>query len=88
MVAAASSDIAEELGQVIGAEKPCGLTLNDDAISNYVQKHVAPGDMEFPILLKVYTISGKFDAEHMTPVALTAYCTQMRRIVQHYGFSK
>ena len=42
-----SSDIANDLGSVIAAETPCGMTYDQDAIGRFITERVPATDMAF-----------------------------------------
>jgi hypothetical protein len=83
-----SSDVALNLGSVIGSEEACGLTYDQDAIERFINEHVKASDMSFPSMLNTMTAGTKFQIENMSKSSLTAHCAQVRRIAVKYGFTK
>ncbi len=76
---------AEQLGKMIAYEKKCGISYNQEAIANWLDKNF-PGDMEFSsllagsILLEKYQINGRSSMEN------TITCTIVRRAAKDKGF--
>jgi hypothetical protein len=77
-----------ELGDMLGSETACGLTYDQDAIQNFIVKHVDPNDMGFAPSLLSLTAGTKALIGEMSASSLTAHCTQIRRVAKHYGFIK
>jgi hypothetical protein len=82
-----TTDLANQLGTVIGSEQACGLSYDQDAIQRFINDHVSASDMEFPTMLSTMVDGTKVEIESMSQSALTAHCTQIRRIAKHYGFT-
>jgi hypothetical protein len=82
-----SDELALQLSSVIGSEQACGLTYDQDAIQRFINEHVSASDMSFPGNLNFFTIGTKAGIERMSQSALTAHCTQIRRIAKQYGFT-
>lgn len=83
-----SMQLAHELGSVISAEAPCGLTYDQAAISAFIEKRVRADDMAFSGQLRVQTSGQEFQMKNMSASAKTAHCTQARRVAKSYGFIK
>lgn len=83
-----SNDVANQLGTVLGSEEACGLAYDQKAIEDFVNDHVKPSDMSFPSMLDTMTRGTKYLIQSMSESALTAHCTQIRRIAKHYGFTR
>lgn len=78
--------LATDLGTVLASETACGLEFRQDAIAAFIEKKVADDDMSFPSMLQMMTAGAEMDLEDMSPSALTAHCTQIRRVAKSYGF--
>jgi hypothetical protein len=49
------SQVANQLGTLLGSEKACGLTYNHDAIESFIRERIPPTDLDFPELLQIDT---------------------------------
>jgi hypothetical protein len=87
-VRAEDTNVALELGTVIGSEEACGLTYAQDVIKRFINDHVKATDMSFPSMLNAMTTGTKYQIENMSKSSLTAHCAQVRRIAEKYGFTK
>jgi hypothetical protein len=84
----ASVHAALELGSVLGSETACSLTYDQNAIQNYIVKHVDADDMMFATSLNGETEYAKNSTKEMSASSLTAHCTQIRRVAKQYGFAR
>jgi hypothetical protein len=82
-----SVQVALQLGTIIGSEKACHLKLDQNAIRQCINEHVTDADLSFPATLNTMTGGTEYNIESMSESALTAHCTQIRRLVQRYGLS-
>ena len=81
-----SSQIASQLGNVLASEEPCGLTYDQAAIEAFIDKNVKPSDLDFASELSMMTTGKAYMIKKMTPSALTAHCTQIKRTAKTYKF--
>ncbi|SON55797.1 hypothetical protein HDIA_2256 [Hartmannibacter diazotrophicus] len=80
-----SLDVADRLGEIIGAEDACGLTLDQAAINRYVSNHVAADDLDFVGYLKTSTWTAKEDLSEMGATERSAHCMQVVRSAKAIG---
>lgn len=78
-------EIATSIGNVLASEERCGLAY-EQAIAGFIETSVAYDDLTFPALLSSWTQTAGRQLERMSPSAVTAHCTQIRRIAHGYGF--
>jgi hypothetical protein len=71
-----STEIADNLGNVIASEDFCGLHYNQEAIAAYISKHVRQDDMGFAGMLQLMTAGARVQLNQMSPSAKTAHCAQ------------
>lgn len=79
-------DIAVQLGSVLAAEEPCGLSYDQAAIERFIEQKVPASDMSFPSTLSMTTQGSAYQMKGMSRSALTAQCAQVKRIARAYGF--
>lgn len=84
---AESTTVAEELGGVLAAEQRCGLAYDQDAIAAFIGERVQVDDMQFPRLLNYQVTVAGLHLDQMSESTKTAYCAQIGRIAEHYGFT-
>lgn len=82
-----SMQIASELGNLLSAEQPCGLTFDQTAVSAFIEKNVEADDMSFPGTLRLMTEGAKYKLQEMSKSEMTAYCTQATRLSKAFGFT-
>lgn len=80
--------IAGDLGTVLGSEKVCGLTYDQDAISVWIDNNTDASDMGFAGTLSMMTQGAEFQLRSLSESARTAHCRAVSRTAQHYGFIK
>ena len=86
--AGSSTDIADQLGQVLGSEQGCGLDYDKNAIEHFISEHVDAGDMDFTNSLGLETRVMERQIKQMSQSSLAAHCTQIRRVAKQNGFIK
>ena len=86
--AGSSTDIADQLGQVLGSEKGCALDYDKTAIEHFISEHVDAGDMDFTKSLDAHTWVTEREIKQMSQSSLAAHCTQIRRVAKQNGFIK
>ncbi|MBB4955345.1 hypothetical protein H4S14_003381 [Agrobacterium vitis] len=86
--AADSMALANELGNLLASEGPCGLSYDQAAIEKFINSNVKDDDMRFPGTLSIMTKGAEVQIGNMSPSAKTAHCTQIKRIAKRYAFSK
>lgn len=82
----ASMTAAMNLGSVLAAESFCGLTYDQDAISDWIDANTDPGDMGFASSLSLMTDGAGYELQGMTDSSRTAHCRSIERTARHYGF--
>jgi hypothetical protein len=80
--------LANNLGSVLASEEKCGLSFNQKAIEAFIEKKVSADDMGFASTLNTMTSGSKAQLQRMSQSALTAHCTQIRRVAKSYGFTE
>lgn len=80
--------VANELADVIGSEKWCGLTYDQAAIESFISANVPEDAMGFTSMLQLMIDGGTSEREGMSPSQKTAHCTQIKRVAKHYNFTK
>jgi hypothetical protein len=83
-----SMSLANDLGNVLASEEPCGLKYNQDAITMFIEKKVEDDDMGFPSTLNLMVIGSKAQIDDMNESQKTAHCTQIKRIAKKYNFTE
>jgi hypothetical protein len=83
-----STNIAIQLGNILGSEEPCGLSYDPAAIEAFIEKNVAADDMEFPGTLDMMTRAATRQIKEQGASAKTAHCSQVRRVAKANGFIK
>lgn len=81
-----SMETAMQLGTVIAAEEPCGLSYDQAAIEAFIDKKVKATDLDFASSLEMVTSGQAFQIKKMSKSALTAHCAQIRRAAKAYKF--
>lgn len=81
-------EIATNLGSVLASEQKCGLSYSQPAIEAYIEKNVPADDMDFPSTLSMMTQGSEFQMRDMSQSALTAHCSQIKRVAKSYGFTE
>ncbi len=73
------------LGELIGSEIPCGLHFDQDAIRQYISKHVPASDMGFTANLQSYADATQDEFSSMSQSEKTAQCFQVERAAEANG---
>jgi hypothetical protein len=73
------------LAGVLGAEQPCGLAYNGDAVTNALTDS---RDELFVEQVQLQASGHQRWAQEMSPEILKAHCVEVRRIAQKQGFLK
>lgn len=78
---------AGSLGSVLASEEMCGLTFNQQAITDLVAAKVPADDMEFPSTLNMMVSGAEFTNKRMSASQKTAHCAQISRVAKQYGLT-
>jgi hypothetical protein len=78
--------MAMQLGAIIGSEEYCGLSYDQDAISNWIAENADPSDMGFTDYLDMGASAEKMEQQGRNASAKTAHCASITRTAKHYGF--
>ncbi len=78
--------LADDLGTILGSEKVCNLTYNQDAIAFWIDTKVPPEDMTFASTLSMMTEGTAFRLQDISESTRTAHCRSVERTAKHYGF--
>jgi hypothetical protein len=78
--------LAGDLGSIIGSAEPCGYTLNDDAVSAYIEANVPASDLGFADNLRNNISYKRMLASDMTGLELRVYCETTQRAADGLGF--
>jgi hypothetical protein len=78
--------LANDMGTLLGSEKVCNLTYNQDAITMWIDVKVPPEDMSFASALSMMTESTAYGLQDISESARTAHCRSIERTAKHYGF--
>jgi len=81
-----STEVALNLGNVLGSEKGCDLKFNQKAIEDYIDKNVQANDMGFTSMLNMMTKVMASDLRRMGDSQKTAHCAQIRRVARANKF--
>lgn len=81
-----SITLALQLGSVLASEEPCGMTFDQAAIAAFIESKVKATDLDFPSTLNMMTQGQEVQIRDMSKSALTAHCTQVRRLAKSYKF--
>ncbi len=76
---------SEQLGKMIAYEKACGISYNQQAISNWIDKNF-PGDMEFANMLATDIYLEKSEIAERSSMEINITCTSVRRAAKDAGF--
>ncbi len=77
---------AQELGTLLAAEKFCGLSYNQAAISKWIDENTDPSDMSFSGTLTMMIEGSSVMQGDMSESSKTAHCRSVERTAHHYGF--
>ena len=83
-----NNSIALGLGNILGSQEACRLTIDQNAIQQFIKEHVDPSDMRFPDNLRGATQADKNEVQAMSPTELANHCLATGRIAKHYGFTQ
>ncbi|AQZ51933.1 hypothetical protein [Martelella mediterranea] len=78
--------LAQNLGDVLASEEPCGLTYDQDAIAAFIADKVPADDMGFNSDLSTMTMGASYMFANMSGSQKTAHCAQTERVAKSYGF--
>lgn len=81
-------NVATSLGSILASEQKCGLSYSQPAIEAFIEKNVPADDMSFPSTLNMMTRGSEVQMRDMSPSALTAHCSQIKRVARSYGFTE
>lgn len=81
-----SMGLAMDLGGILGAEAPCGLSYNQAAISAWIDENTDPADMSFSSMLTTMSQGSEYNFRDLSESAKTARCRSVERTARHYGF--
>jgi hypothetical protein len=79
------SQVAEQLGNLLGSEKACGLAYNHEAIEAFIRERIPPTDLDFPALLQTHTWLAHLGIKDMSESSLVAHCYQIRQLAKEYN---
>lgn len=79
-------DKATNLGTMLAAEKVCGLSYDQTAISQWIDDNVASDAMDFSGTLSSMIVFAKYQLSELSPSERTAHCRSIIRTAKHYGF--
>lgn len=85
---AISKKSAMVLGKVLVSEVPCGLTYNQEAVGNWIDKNTDPSDLEFPYFLSIGAASMRAQFKTMNTDRKTAHCRSVEKTARYLGFFK
>lgn len=77
---------ATDLGSVLAAEAPCGLTYDQAAIEAYIDGLGIEANMGFVSTLSMMTQGAEFNQRDLSESARTAHCRAVTLTARHYGF--
>jgi hypothetical protein len=75
-----------DLGSIIGSAEPCGYTLNDDAVSAYIEANVPASDLSFADELRMNIGYKRGLAAEMSGLELRVFCEATVRAAESLGF--
>lgn len=78
-------ELAIALGEMVGTEEQCGLSLNQDALERLIRARVPADDLTFASTMANFARVIGRDYQKMSPSMQTAHCTQMRQIAASLG---
>lgn len=74
-----------DLGSIIGSAEACGYTLNDDAVSAYIEANVPASDLGFADSLRMNIEYKRGLAAEMTGLDLRVFCEATQRAADGLG---
>lgn len=77
---------AVQLGQVLGAEEPCGMQYDAARVEAWIDANIAPDDIEFTAMLSGMTDGARMELEEKTGSQKAAVCRAARNTAVSYGF--
>lgn len=77
---------ANNLGTLLAAQSPCGLTYDQTAVNAWIDANVPADDMEFASKLELVTSVRGRKFNDMTETARAAQCHAATRTARHFGF--
>ncbi len=85
---AISRKSAVVLGRVLASEEPCGLTYNQEAIGNWIDKNTDPSNRDFPRFLSIGAASIRLQFKTMNTGSKTVHCRSVEGTARYLGFIK
>lgn len=79
---------ASDLGNIIGSETLCGLTLDQAGIEAWISANVAKDDMSFASHLSATVGLSEYKHKDMTASAKTAHCAAVKQSATAAGLIK
>jgi cytochrome c peroxidase len=80
--------MTHDLGAVIGSEKFCELSLDQAAITTYIERNIPAEELDFPENLNMAVLGAQLYFDGMSASTKIAYCTGMRRTAKAHGLIK
>jgi len=80
--------LAEKLGALLAAEKPCGFTFDQGAVSAWVDANVHADDMDFTEALNMIVSNRDGKVDEMSPAQRVVFCRQTERVARALHFIK
>ncbi len=79
-------EIASQLGRILGSEDFCGLSYDQQAISEFISRNVKADDLHFASNLETSTLAADVESRGMTQSEKTARCVQITRTAKALSF--
>jgi len=83
-----ASELAANIGTLLGSEAGCGFTYDQTAVAAWVNAHVPPDRLDFPTVMQSYSTMTGWSFDKMTASEKTAHCTAIGNSARHLGLMK
>ena len=77
---------ANELGTILGSERACGLSYNQDAVQRLIDDRVDPSNLGFASELSTMIMGSEYMANDWSGSAKAAQCRAVENTAREYGF--
>ena len=84
-IAADTTKLVRQLGNLIGSEKTCDLRFDMDAVRAFIEKNVRADDLDFSYRLDSEVWLVESSAKRMEGARLAAHCFQIKRNAEALG---
>ncbi|MBO9136902.1 signal recognition particle [Rhizobium sp. L80/93] len=75
-----------QLSTLLAAESQCGMTYDQNAIQQFIDKKVSADDLDFASSLALMSRGQQAQVEQMSDSGKFAFCAQQRRVAKKLNF--